>query len=353
MSNLLICEFCDRHFSSKANLKNHVLTARYCLDLQKDGDIKHTNGVECEFCHYKFSHPKNLTRHLKNCALKLHENENNSFKVELDNKIAELNQEKTKYNKLKNTMIKYKTKNAALEQLIKIRDNDIAKQATDIIKLKGDLLFEKGQIAVYQKSKPSKIVNNTNCSTVNSKLSNIQITTIKPFTLEGIAELLPFYTEERFLNKLPGIIATILPFITLNVNGVIERNIVCTDLSRTICHLLSDKREWERDDGLTICSEIIKVFVPKMNEYMDVYNEKFKEADKFIQYASFAFMKTDEYKQCRKDFDTYYELMEDLRPGFYSPASRGNGDDYNGMIKTFRDLLKPAIYVKPDKLLLK
>lgn len=327
----LNCEFCDQPFASRTNLLSHQKNAKYCLKLR--GETL-PNNIICEYCKKTFTRSQHLKNHTQTCkqltATVVKSDEQSTIKsLEL-----ELDSQRLKYIAQRKELLSYKRKCKEFEK--------------EIVILKESLAYEKGQIEVYQKSKPQVVNNNKNCA-VNSKLSHIQITTIKPFTIEHISELLPQYTEERFRNKLAGIVALILPFTTLNVKGVTERNIVCTDLARTKCHVLNVDREWERDDGLTICSDIIKLFIPKMKEYMNVYDEKFEEANKHVNAESHSIIKTAFYAKHRQDFDYYFELIEDIRLGFYAPATRGVGDDYDTLVKKFRDALKPTIYLERPK----
>ena len=316
------CEFCTKTLKSKKTLTAHQENAKYCLKLR---GAEPKNIFACDLCNKHFVLDHHLKTHLKTC------------------KQIKTDDYEQKY-------ILQQKDLADTKKLLKECNKIITERDKEIVTLKEALAFEKGKIDVYQNSKPSTIVNTTNknCA-INSKLSHIQITTIKPFTLEGVAELLPQYTEDRFRNKLTGLVSLVIPFTSLNVNGVTERNIVCTDLARTKCHVLNVDREWERDDGLTICSDIIKVFIPKMKEYMSVYDEKFEEANKHVNAESHSITKSSAYASHRKDFDYYFELIEDIRLGFYAPATRGTGDEYDTLVRKFRDSLKPAIYVESVK----
>ena len=60
-----ICEFCQRTFSNKHNLKAHQRSARYCLKLRKiDGP-----RFQCNDCEKDFSSKHNLKIHIKSCQI--------------------------------------------------------------------------------------------------------------------------------------------------------------------------------------------------------------------------------------------------------------------------------------------
>ena len=325
------CCYCGSFFSSKSILKTHTQTAKYCLVKQ---DIQ-IFDIECEYCKHLFTQKGSLKTHLKICETRLNIEKSNAFdaaKIEKNTELRKKNKE----------LKKRDAKINKLEKTLKIKD-------ARIVELEKTLEFEKGKSAGYQISKPSTVVNKNCNNNVSSKLSHIQITTIKPFTIESISEVLPLYTEACFRNKLHGIMSLILPITTLDVNGVIERNIVCTDLARTVCHRLTDDREWLRDDGLSICKDILRLFAPSMTPYVMDYKEKFEEAERTLNSESHSLTKSIHYPHARRDFDNYFEILEDVRTDFYTPIIQEFGENYDTLIKNFRDLLKPAVYVRTIK----
>ena len=231
------------------------------------------------------------------------------------------------------------------DEIIKDRDKTIKAQILEISKLKEELAYEKGQSDALKNNRPTNIVNK-NCN-MSSKLSNIQITTIKPFTIEHIAELVPNYTRSHFLRKHQGIVDIIVPFTTLEVDGVMERNIVCTDMSRTICHLLAEDRSWSSDNGLSICSKVVGLFIPKMIEYMKVINDTFNDARKIMDLESDKFTKSKRHADAKKIFDEYFLILEDMNP-FYR-AAYNKREEYDNLLRVFRDLLKPAIHIRSNR----
>ena len=61
--SIYTCEFCKRLFNNKSNLKTHMQTAKYCLDIQKKSNV----GVTCEYCNYTFTLKGALQNHIPRC----------------------------------------------------------------------------------------------------------------------------------------------------------------------------------------------------------------------------------------------------------------------------------------------
>ena len=62
------CQYCEHKFSSISNLNFHQKTAKFCLKLRKEQDVK--EEYECEFCCNKYSRKSHLLSHLDNCKNK-------------------------------------------------------------------------------------------------------------------------------------------------------------------------------------------------------------------------------------------------------------------------------------------
>ena len=336
------CEFCNKVLSTKSNLTNHQENAKYCLSIR--GEIL-KNEFICEYCNKGFSQSHHLAAHIKSCKTVVCDTSNREITIK---KLTDkLEKSRLKWIAQQKTVILGQKNIKDRDKIIESQISIIKEKDARIVELEKSLAFEKGQINVYQTTKPSTKIVNKNCNnTVNSKLSHIQITTIKPFTIESISEVLPLYTEACFRNKLHGIMSLIVPMTTLDVDGVIERNIVCTDLARTVCHRLTEDREWLRDDGLSICKDILRLFAPSMTPYVNDYKEKFEEAERTLNSESHSLTKSIHYPHARRDFDNYFEILEDVRTDFYTPIIQEFGENYDTLIKNFRDLLKPAVYVR-------
>ena len=78
---MFICQFCTNQFTTQILLKRHQGNTKYCLKIQKqyDDTINIENSkFECEFCNKCFSSKQKLNNHIeKNCNKKIIKIENN------------------------------------------------------------------------------------------------------------------------------------------------------------------------------------------------------------------------------------------------------------------------------------
>lgn len=289
------CEFCDTEFVQKVHLERHKKSAKYCLSLQ--GEITEEKLTKCRFCEETFKRKDMYKRHLK-----VHGQDN-----------------------------------------IKLIE-----QEEEIEKLKNKIIYLEAQIDLYKKTKNVRVVNNINIT--NTKLNNVHITKIQPFTVKLLREsLLPQYTKDVFMNKLEGIMWLVLKFVTLDVDGNIERNLVCTDKKRSVCHLLDVDRNWKHDDGINICSKIIKVFIPKMDEIMDRFRTK--QSHYSTMKNQLGEKKTLASMTARSKFDKYFDRIKDINEGFYEHiiTQKSDPEGYLKFVQKFRDMLKPRIHIKDNE----
>ena len=62
------CEHCNKNFKNTYVLKNHMKTAKYCLEIQ---GMVLDNIFKCNFCDKNYTQKKDLDRHLSNCINKI------------------------------------------------------------------------------------------------------------------------------------------------------------------------------------------------------------------------------------------------------------------------------------------
>ena len=62
------CEHCNKEFKNTYVLKNHMKTAKYCLEIQ---GLILNNNYKCNFCNKNYTQKKDLDRHLSNCIKKI------------------------------------------------------------------------------------------------------------------------------------------------------------------------------------------------------------------------------------------------------------------------------------------
>jgi len=109
----MICEFCNKSFSTKSNLFHHQKTAKFCLDLQGKSDEK---TIECDFCFKKFTVIYTLKDHITVCKEKIKKErelhiENEKKKQERINKSSYQLKLKNEYEiKLKELQKEYEVK---------------------------------------------------------------------------------------------------------------------------------------------------------------------------------------------------------------------------------------------------
>jgi len=75
---MIKCQFCEKEFSNKSNLKIHQNSAKYCLDLQG----KHVEEFKCEFCLKISTTQRNLNEHILTCKKKI--------KIESENMVEKM-----------------------------------------------------------------------------------------------------------------------------------------------------------------------------------------------------------------------------------------------------------------------
>nr|QBK85770.1 MAG: hypothetical protein LCMAC101_03650 [Marseillevirus LCMAC101] len=199
------CEFCKKDFSSKSNLLFHKKNARYCVESRgKDPAPNYT----CEFCDSSLANKYSLRKHYLKCSAR-HIKE---IKDEYSEKLTFLKKE--------NRDIKRKN----------------IKLVKELEELKEELSEQKGVVSGLQKA-PGKTYN----AYIHPKLINLPINNIRALTDEFIQEKVDdgILTYNHAARGYPGILEVIGELITHENNeGEIERNYVCTDVSRNSFHRL-------------------------------------------------------------------------------------------------------------------
>jgi hypothetical protein len=93
----IVCEFCDKTFTTKGNLVKHQKSAKYCIEirLKKGENIDEIKEFKCNYCDKKFTDKNNVTKHQMNCNYKFIQEieELNNKIIGKDNKITELESE--------------------------------------------------------------------------------------------------------------------------------------------------------------------------------------------------------------------------------------------------------------------
>ena len=94
----LNCEFCNKKFSTKSNLSNHIKRAKYCIKNRPETvDLKTDIDYRCTFCNKSFTTKYMVPKHMLTCKI-LSENIQNTI-VEKDKEILLLKQRVKEKNK--------------------------------------------------------------------------------------------------------------------------------------------------------------------------------------------------------------------------------------------------------------
>ena len=148
------CEHCNKEFKNTYVLKNHMKTAKYCLEIQ---GLILNNNYKCNFCNKNYTQKKDLDRHLSNCIKKII--------LEKDKIITE--------------------KDARIKEL--------QDQLIDIIK-----------------NRPPTTINNNNNST-NQRINNI-INNLQPITDDHLVEQSQYLTLDHIKDGVEGYVKYALEY---------------------------------------------------------------------------------------------------------------------------------------------
>lgn len=340
------CSFCGTKFKTTNSLTVHIKTAQYCIDSRASFTSPEISKPHvCQFCDKSFAQKQTYNRHLKTCErLKnIMVNDIAILKDKLQESDNKLRKTERKFSKLQMSFNELDEKYKTLEEKY---NETITKE---IPLLKADVAFSKGQVEGLKTAPPTKVVNSTKSNNGNY-YKNIAITTIKPFTVENLqSELLPQYTYDIFKQKLTGIADLVLSFTSQEVNGVLERNLISTDKKRDVFHSLKETREWEKDDGISVCKRIVNVFHDKVEDY---YYKLLKEDTEMRSNLKMlkgpSVKQTDEYKKYKIITDAHWDLVQDIRSVIFDPIHNGKlrdtDNEYLELVKKIRDLIQPHIH---------
>lgn len=139
----VICQYCNTIFANEKTVKAHQKTAKYCLKIQKEDDLKEELKYVCEYCSRKFTHKHVLVSHSYNCK----EKTANEKESQLERRDKQLGEMRSYLNEKDKQIIDLKDQLDEKEKQIENLQNKI---------------FE---IAISMKSSSAPTINNTNTNT--------------------------------------------------------------------------------------------------------------------------------------------------------------------------------------------
>ena len=255
------CNYCEKTYATKHTLSRHQKTNAKCLRLRNKEKITES----CEYCGNEYIH---LLVHQKTCK-------NKPFmlrhKKELKRTCLKLEQ---KTGKIKIVLEENKTlkkKILSLEKMVKHTENDLESSKDKILELEG--------VITGMKNAPDKkTIYNT--AYIHPKLINLPINNIPALTQEYMVEKVNdgILTYEKAVRGYPGILEVIGEMITYeNESGIVERNYVCTDVSRNSFHRLLESKKWKSDKGGRYLNNMLDTFQDVMEEYKDKVYDLYDE----------------------------------------------------------------------------
>jgi len=294
MKEEIKCEFCNTEFKYRSSLKNHMKTAKFCLDIQNKVEVKNNEFI-CEHCNYEFRAKRNLQSHLLICKEKMIFNIKDELKKQYDEEIK---------------LIKDEIKLLKEKHLEEINEQKIY-----IASLEAKLeIYEKDHNVISDIAKQTKI------TTTNNIVNNLAIYDIDKIT-EQFSNKLECITKEDIINGQKGI-ANILAPCLYDKNG--NKMLTCTDKSRLIFTKLDDKNNKIKDSELKELASAIKpLAMKKADEIVEEHN-KLKEKIYNIDNLK---IEIEEYK-------TYIKNFQNIIDGYK------NSNTHHKMILEYQNKIK-------------
>jgi hypothetical protein len=238
------CETCQHTFCNRGNYLRHIRTSITCTS---ENDDKSQPQLKCIYCDKKFALKGNLNKHFIKCPQKQN--------IELKSKYkAIIKEERCKF--------------ASQKKKCKLHKEKILSMTKELEELKEELSEQKGIIEGMKNAPDKKTIYNT--AYVHPKLVNLPINNIPALTQEYMIEKVNdgILTYEKAVRGYPGILEVIGELITHeNDEGEIERNYVCTDVSRNSFHRLLESKKWKPDKGGRYLNNMLDTFRNVMEEY--------------------------------------------------------------------------------------
>jgi len=215
----------------------------------------------CEYCEKILGSKYILNTHLGVCPIKKkreYDAKRKSLKLSYGRKLAKLEK-------------KYESKLSESETKIKALEGENAK-------LKEQLHKQQGVVKGMENAPEKKTIYNT---AIHPKLINLPTNNIRALTDEYVIEQVNngVLTYEKASKGYPiGMLEVICEMITHeNDEGVIERNYVCTDVSRNSFHRLLESKKWKADKGGRYLNSMLDTFRSAMEEHKNTAYDAYQK----------------------------------------------------------------------------
>lgn len=113
----LICQYCNKEYSSKSNLIKHQTTTKKCLNIQKSMKVKISDNILCQYCERVFINKQAMIKHENICKTKKYEIQ--TLKADLEKCQIELEKYKLENQKLKEDVACLKAANKVYNEIVK------------------------------------------------------------------------------------------------------------------------------------------------------------------------------------------------------------------------------------------
>jgi hypothetical protein len=243
------CAYCHKKFSNIGNLNRHIRTAKFCSNNKKEED----RIFQCEYCDAEFTQKTSLQKHYISCLKKKHVEEK-KWKEEI----------REKYKDRTNKLV---AKNKEQDLTIKSQKAKITKLTKNLYESKDKISELEGIITGLKTAPDKRTIYNT---AIHPKLVNLPINNIPALTQEYMIEKVNdgILTYEKAAKGYTGMLDVIGELITHeNDKGEMERNYVCTDVSRNSFHRLLESKKWKPDKGGRYLNNMLDTFRDVMEEY--------------------------------------------------------------------------------------
>ncbi len=315
----ILCEFCNKSYSSLSSLNYHKKTTKFCLELQKQSNANISLNLQytCEYCEKNFTTKASLSNHISICEAKICKEkiktEYNDFKLKLENEFNDYKVKLENEYKLKDEQLKLKDEQLKLkdDQLLEFKfrlesKDEQLKLKDEQLKMKDDMINKlQQQLETLTKEliKRPQIVNNN----TNSNNYTIEFNKLKN-------ELLPF-TDANIKNCINSIDGNNLIFFNdYDINSNFIHNFVnaikvmtfCTDASRGSLIVVDENKKHKKMVATQFIMECFEKSTPEciavINKAMAYVKAEHESEDSVIS--------TEDYGNC---IHALFQIREHLK----------------------------------------